>query len=51
MILFLSSLGLGFFLLVLFVFFFNQGLSPAFDFSMSKDFSIDRELPCVNLVE
>ena len=32
-------------------FFFNQGLSSVLDFSMSKDFSIDRELPCVNLVE
>ena len=34
-----------------FYFFFFQGLSSAFDFSMSKDFSINKELPCVNFVK
>ena len=32
-------------------FFFYQGLVPPFDFSMSKDFSIGKELPGVNFVE
>ena len=44
---FFLSLGLFFFV---FVFFFFQGLSSAFDFSTSKDFSINKELPCVNFV-
>ena len=35
----------------LFFIFFFQGLSSAFDFSMSKDFSINKELPCVNFVK
>ena len=43
MVLFLSSLAL--------VFFFYQGLVPPFDFSMSKDFSIGKDLPGVNFVE
>ena len=30
---------------------FYQGLSSAFDFSMSKDFSIRKELPRVNFVK
>ena len=42
MVLFLSSLGLFFFK------FFHQGLFSAFDFPMSKDFSISKELPRVN---
>ena len=42
-VLFLSSLGLYFFL-------FHQGLSSAFDFSMSKD-SVSKELPRVNFVK
>ena len=33
-----------------FFFLFYQVLSTAFDFSMSKDFSISEELPCVNFV-
>ena len=32
-------------------FFFYQGLVPPFDFSMSKDFSIGKDLPGVNFVE
>ena len=40
MILFLSSLAI-----------FFTGLSSDFDFSMSKDFSISKELPHVNFVE
>ena len=42
---FFLSLGL------FFIIFFFQGLSSAFDFSMSKDFSINKELPCVNFVK
>ena len=46
MVLFLISLGL-FFLW----FFFFTGLSFTFDFSMSKDFPISKELPHVNFVK
>ena len=46
MVLFLISLGL-FFLW----FFFFTGLSFAFDFSMSKDFPISKELPHVNFAK
>ena len=31
--------------------FFSQGLSSAFDFSTSKDFSINKELPRMNFVK
>ena len=41
----------SFFLLWPWFFFFYQGLVPPFDFSMSKDFSIGKELPGVNFVE
>ena len=34
--------------LFFFFFFFYQGLSSAFDFLTSKDFSMGKELPCVN---
>ena len=58
MLLFLSSLG-GysevapvFFLILLFILgFFYHRLSSAFDFSMSKDFSINKEFPRVNFVK
>ena len=40
-----SSLGL------LLFFFFNQGLSSAFDFSTSKDFSLSKKLPRENFVK
>ena len=42
MVLFLFSLGL------FFLFFFYQGLFSALDFSVSKDFSISKELLRVN---
>ena len=50
MVLFLSSLGLFFFFLFSFfvVVFFYQGLFSALDFSVSKDFSISKELLRVN---
>ena len=44
MVIFLSSLGLFF----LFFFFFYQGLFSALDFSVSKKFSISKELLRVN---
>ena len=47
---FLSQFGPVFFFFCFF-FFISQGLSSAFDFSMSKDFSINKELPCVNFVK
>ena len=34
-----------------FFFFFYYGLSSAFDFSTSKDFSLSKEIPRVNLVK
>ena len=37
--------------LFLFLFFFYQGLSSAFDFSMSKGFSVSKELRIVNFVK
>ena len=40
---FLSSLG--------FFFFFSQGLSSAYDFSLSKDFFINKEFAPVNFVK
>ena len=45
MVPFLSQFG------PVFYYFFFQGLSSAFDFSMSKDFSINKEFPCVNFVK
>ena len=54
MLLFLSSLDrfLFFcFVLFLFILFFYIRLSSAFDFSMSKDFSINKEFPRVNFVK
>ena len=50
MALFLSSLG-PFFSPIFSFFFFIAGLSSAFDFSRSKDFSISKELPHVNFVK
>ena len=52
MALFLSSLGPFFSpFFSFFFFFFIAGLSSAFDFSRSKDFSISKELPHVNFVK
>ena len=49
-VLFLSSFRLFLFLFVFVFVFFYQGLSSAFGLSMSKDFSINKELPHVNFV-
>ena len=40
-----------FIIIIYFVFFFYHRLSSAFDFSMSKDFSINKEFPRVNFVK
>ena len=48
----LQNYTLSFFLRPVFFFLiFSQGLSSAFDFSTSKDFSMNKELPRLNLVK